>query len=128
MPTEFIFTLFNTPGVLAELGSALGKKGINIEALVSKSLGDKADLHLVVDNAEAAARELEDYGVTFRRRDVLEVQVRDEPGALGALADAIAEAGGNIDTAYLTIRGTVIVAVNDLEEASAIARHLGVRT
>jgi hypothetical protein len=127
MTTEFTFTLFNTPGVLAELGSALGRKGINIQALVSISFGEKAELHLVVDNADAAARELEEYGVSFRRRQVLEAPVRDEPGALGTLADAVAEAGGNIDAAYLTSRGTVILAVNDLGALASLASRLGVR-
>lgn len=125
MATEFIFTLYNNPGVLAELGSALGRKGVNIKALVSIALGEKADLHLVVDDTEAAARQLEEYGMTFRRREVLEVPVRDVPGALGTVADMVAEAGGNIDAAYLTIRGTVILALNDPAKASAIARRLG---
>ena len=127
MPTEFTFTLFNTPGVLAEVGNALGRKGINIKALVSLSMGEKADLHLVVDDADAASAELEEYGVVFRRREVLEIPVRDEPGALGTLADAVAEAGGNIDAAYLTTRGTVILAVADQGEAAAIARRLSAR-
>jgi hypothetical protein len=127
MPTEFSFMLFNTPGVLAELGNALGNKGINIKALVSLSLGEKADLRLVVDDADAASAELEEYGVAFRRREVLEVPVRDEPGAMGTLADAVAEAGGNIDAAYLTTRGTVILAVADQAEVAAIARRLGIR-
>jgi hypothetical protein len=127
VPTEFSFTLLNTPGVLAEVGSALGKTGINIEAVVSMSLGEKAALHLVVDDAESATRELEAYGVTFRRREVLELPVRDEPGALGTLADIIAEAGGNIDAAYLTTRGTVILAVNDLADVATITRRLGMR-
>jgi len=127
MPTEFTFTLINTPGVLAELGSALGSKGINIKALVALSLGQKADLHLVVDDAEAAARELEAYGVTFRRREVLELPIQDKPGALGTLADAVADAGANIDAAYLTVSGSIILAVNDAAEAGAIARRLGIR-
>ena len=125
MTTEFIFTLYNTPGVLAELGSWLGQKGINIEALVSISLGETADMHLVVDDAEAAVRELEEYGLNFRRREVMEVQVRDAPGSLGTLADVVAESGGNIDAAYLTVRGTVILAVNDPAKSAAIARRLG---
>lgn len=125
MPTEFVFSLFNTPGVLAELGGALGRRGINIKALVSLSLGDKADLHLVVDDADAAARELQEYGVHYRRREVLEFPVRDEPGALGTLADAVTEAGGNIEAAYLTTSGTVILAVNDLADLSALTRRFG---
>jgi hypothetical protein len=125
VPIEFTFTLLNTPGVLAEVGTALGQKGINIEALAAMSTGDKAVLHLVVNDTEAAAREIEDYGVPFRCREVLEVQVRDAPGTLGKLADAIAESGGNIDAAYLTTHGTVILSVSDLAEATAIARRLG---
>ena len=125
MPTEFTFTLLNTPGVLAELGSALGQKGINIEALQAMTIGEKATLHLVVNDPEAAARELEDYGVPFRRREVLEVQVRNEPGTLGDLADAMAEDGINIDAVYLTMHQTVILGVTNLGQAATIAQRLG---
>lgn len=125
MPTEFTFTLLNTPGVLAEVGTALGDKRINIEALVAMSMGEKAVLHLVSNDTDAASRELEEYGVPFRRREVLEVQVRDEPGTLGRLADAIAETGCNIDVAYLTTHGTVILGVTDLAQATTVAQRLG---
>jgi hypothetical protein len=125
VPTEFTFTLLNTPGVLAEVGIALGQKGINIEGLVAMSMGEKAVMHLVADDTDAAERELEDYGVPFKRREVLEVEVRDEPGTLGKLADAIAEAGGNIDVAYMSTRGTIILGVSDLAQATEIARRMG---
>lgn len=125
MATEFIFTLYNTPGVLAELGSWLGQKGVNIRAVVSITLGETAEMHLVVDDVDLAVRELEEYGLHFRRREVLEVPLRDAPGALGTLADVVAESGLNIDAAYLTSRGTVILAMNDPAKAAAIASRLG---
>ena len=70
------------------------------------------------------AAALQEYDVSFQRRSVLEVAVRDEPGALGTLADVIADSGGDIEAAYLTTRGTVSLALNDLADATEIRRRM----
>ena len=124
MPTEFTVTLRNTPGALAELGLALGRKGINIEALQSMSFQHKSVLHLVVNDPDAATRELEEYGLPFHTREVFVVDVHDEPGTLGEIAEAIAQAGVNIDSAYLTADRRVILGVSDLARATQIVASL----
>jgi len=124
MPTEFTVTLRNTPGALAEIGLALGQKGINIEGLQALSFGDQSVLHLVVDDPQAAARELADHGLPFRQREVVVVDVRDQPGTLGKLAEALASAGVNIDCAYLTTDRHVVLGVSNQVEAVRIARSL----
>lgn len=127
MPTEFTVTLRNTPGALAELGVALGRKGINIEALQALSIGDQSVLHLVVSETALARRALEEHGLPFRCREVIEVDVQDEPGNLGRLAEAISAAGINIDSAYLTMGRRVVLGVSDVPGAEAIARSLALR-
>lgn len=124
MPTEFTVTLRNTPGALAELGTALGRKGINIEALQAMSIGQQSILRFVVNHPEDASRELKEHGVPFRTRDVLVVDVRDQPGFLGELAEALAEAEVNIDCAYLTMSQRVILGVSDLDRAIEIAKRM----
>lgn len=125
MPTEFTVTLRNTPGALAELGAALGQKGINISGLQAMSFKDQSVLHLVVNDADSAIRELEDYGLPFRTRQVLAVSVADQPGTLGDLAEAISEAGVNIDAVYVSMEQRIILGVSDLQKATEIAKGMG---
>ena len=125
MPIEFTVTLRNTPGALAEIGAALGEKGVNIHALQAMSFGDQSVLKLVVSNPALAGHELEDHGLPFRTREVLAVRVSDEPGRLGQLSEAIAAQGVNIDSAYLAMDQSVILGVSNMERAAAVARSLG---
>ena len=127
MPTEFTVTLRNTPGALAELGSALGQKGVNIVALQAMSFRDQSVLHLVVDNTDKAVSELEDYGLPFRTREVMTVSVKDKPGTLGKLSEAIAAAGVNIDSVYLSMDRQVVLGVSDLGKAMEVAKKMGLR-
>jgi hypothetical protein len=126
MPTEFTVTLRNTPGALAELGLALGRKGINIEGLQCMSFQGRAVVHLLVNDPDGAVRAFEDHGLPFRTREVLLVNVRDQPGTLGDLAEAIAAAGVNIDAVYVTMDQRMVLGVSDLGKAVDIAERMGV--
>ena len=99
----------------------------NIEALQALSIGDQSVLHLVVSETALARRALEEHGLPFRCREVIEVDVQDEPGNLGRLAEAISAAGINIDSAYLTMERRVVLGVSDVPGAEAIARSLALR-
>jgi hypothetical protein len=57
---------------------------------------------------------------------VLVVRVLDEPGALGQVALVMARAGINIDTVYVTTRGHVVLGVDDLAGATAVAAGMAV--
>jgi hypothetical protein len=50
-------------------------------------------------------------------RDVLAVDVLDQPGTLGSVARKLADAGVNIDWAYLATRTRLVLAVSDLDRA-----------
>lgn len=127
MPTEFTVTLRNTPGALAEIGIALGQKGVNIRALQAMSFQDQSVLHLVVNKPDVAVKELEDYGLPFRTREVLTVSVQDQPGTLGKLSEAIAAAGVNVDSVYLTMDRNVVLGVSDLSKAIEVATKMGLK-
>jgi len=54
-------------------------------------------------------------------REVLVVNVADEPGAMGDVARRLAEAGVNIDLAYTTFGGVRLVfGTDDLRAARAV--------
>ena len=59
-------------------------------------------------------------------RDVLLVRILNEPGTLGEVALVMARAGVNIDTVYVTMRGQVVLGVDDLAGATQVAGGMAV--
>lgn len=123
MPTDLEVVLSDEPGQLAELGSATGAAGINIQGLCAFTGEGRGIIHLLVPDAaaERASRVLEEVGMGVAdRRPVLVVDIDDRPGSLGELARELAEAGVNIELIYTTFGGVkVVIATDDLESARA---------
>lgn len=126
MTTEFNVTLPNRPGALAELGETLGTAHVNIEALQAVTTGDQGMVRLVTGQTELARQALGDAGIPYSTREVLIVHVLHEPGTLGDVARVMAEAGINIESAYVTISGNVVLSVDDLPGALQVASGMAV--
>jgi hypothetical protein len=126
MTTEFIVTMPHKPGQLAELGSVLGQAHVNVEALQAVALGDRGIIHFVTSQTDAAQAALTRGGYDFRTREVLVVHVLNEPGTLGDVAHVMADAGINIDAAYVTVGGNVVLGVDDLDGARQVASGMAV--
>jgi hypothetical protein len=110
------------PGVLGEIASALGAKGINVRGVHGWGAGGgRGYLCLVVDKLAAANRVLRGRGLAPEEEEILEVQMSNAPGALGDVARVLGEAGVNIKYVFAgTDRGrkaTVFLAVSDVPAA-----------
>ena len=109
------------PGVLGEVASALGAKGINLLAVHGYAEQGQGVLCLVVDRLAAAARVLTGRGLDPEEEEVLEVQLADKPGTMGEVAKKLGDAGVNIKYVFVgTARGrkvTVYLAVADVPAA-----------
>ena len=111
-------TLPDQPGGLARLGEALGAAGINIDGLAGVGTGGDGVIHLLVGDGEAARAALQEAGIEASEpSDVLAIAARDQPGELGSRARVVADAGINIQAAYLDTNGNLIMVVDDLEKA-----------
>jgi hypothetical protein len=114
------------PGMLGELASALGEKGVNLRALNAWVEGEEGVLRIVVDKPGPAKRVLAARGLSVEEKDVLEIEIPDRPGALGAAAAKLAEAGVNIQYVFLGTgsarRSTVFLGVSDLARATKALR------
>ena len=126
MATEFEVILEDRPGSLARLGGALGDAGVNIEAIQGINRDGKSLVHFVPRDPVQAAQVLAAAGITYRTRDVLIVNVLDEPGTLGEVALVMAHAGINIDSVYVTATGNVVLGVDDLKGAIQVAGGMAV--
>ncbi len=121
MTTDLAVTVEDKPGELASLGEATGRAGINIDGVCCFASEGGFVVHLLVDDAAGARRAVENAGYTsIEEREVVLVGLEDRPGALGETARKIADAGVNIELAYLATNTRLVVGAADLDEVRAV--------
>lgn len=121
MAKDLTVELEDRPGTLADLSEALGSAGVNIDGGGGFSVGGRGIMHILVEDAAAARTAIEGARLTVSdERDVILMEIMDEPGELGAIARRMADAGVNIDLVYLTARGQLVLGVDDLEKARSV--------
>jgi hypothetical protein len=118
MAKELTVLLENRPGTLADMGEALGRAGINLEGICGVATADASAVHILPADAAGARQALEASGFEVsEEREVLVVEIEDRPGALGALARKVAEAGVNMDRVYLATNTRLVISADDLDKA-----------
>jgi hypothetical protein len=109
------------PGVLGEIASALGAKGINVRGVHGWGEGGQGFICLVVDKLGAASKLLAARGLSPEEEEILEVQLSHKPGTLGEAAKMLGDAGVNIKYVFVGAdRGrktTIFLAVSDTAAA-----------
>jgi hypothetical protein len=109
------------PGVLARLGETLGAADINIEAISAFTGRGKGIVHVLVDRADEAVQVLRDASFEVKAaRDVAVVPLPDQPGQLGEACRKLAEAGVNIEQAYIAAGSLLVVVADDVDRAREI--------
>jgi hypothetical protein len=119
---DLTVSLEDRPGTLADLGEALGKAGINIEGMCAVTSEGRAIIHLLVADAAAARTALESAGVKVEGEaepliSELDSAQVDRPGAVGAMARAMADAGVNIQVVYLATKNRAVAVTSDNAKA-----------
>lgn len=119
MATDLRVEAEDSPGQLAAIGGELGKAGINIDGFCAAVAGGRGVVHLLVADAGAARQALEGAGYTVdaEKEALVLSSVEDRPGYLGEMASRLAEAGVNIEVAYLGTGTRLVLAVDDLDAA-----------
>ncbi len=118
MATDLTVMLEDRPGELARVGEALSGAGINIDGFAASTEGGRGQVHLLVEDAAAARQALEGAGIQVTtEREMVKVAVQERPGELGRVARALADAGVNIELAYVHENGLAL-GVDDVEKAT----------
>ena len=124
MPFDLVMDIENTPGALAKVAAAISDAGVNIAAATCIGTGERAELHILVPHPEAAKHAL---GIAHlavnREREVVAIDVEDNPGVLADLARRIARGGVDLDLVYVATRNRVVFGGPDL---SGLKAALGV--
>jgi hypothetical protein len=81
--------------------------------------GGRGVVHLLVEDADGARQALQGAGYTVdaAKEALVLSSVEDRPGYLGEMAGRLAEAGVNIEVAYLGTGTRLVLAVDDLDAA-----------
>ncbi len=112
--------LEDRPGTLADMGEALGKANINIEGACGFPCDGKGTGHLLVEDASTARRVLEEAGIKVgEEREVLVLEMEDQPGEFGKTARKIADAGVNINLMYTASGPRFVLGVDNLSKAKS---------
>ncbi len=120
MSKDLTVILEDRLGTLADMGEALGKAGINIDAVGGFVSDGEGIFHILVEDGAAARRALEEIDIEVSgEREVLVLEVEDRPSAFGNVTRRIANAGVNIDLAYLVTNTQIVIGVDDLDKARA---------
>ena len=95
-------SLDNKPGELARMGEALGAAGVSVEGGGAWVVADRGVAHFLFEDGEAARQALEAIGMNVVAvKPVLLQRLRqDEPGQLGKICRAMADAGVNIEVQW----------------------------
>lgn len=110
------------PGTLGQVADALGAAKVSIRAFMAATFDGRGFVRVVVDKPAVARRVFRKHGWDTTEEDVVEVRVKDRPGALGEPADRLGTRGVNVLYAYVgTARSATHVnlylAVTDVKAA-----------
>jgi len=123
MATDLTVLLPDRPGTIADLGTTLGDAGINMLGACGFPCEGRGVIHIVVsDNDANMVQQLlasNAFDVT-EVRQVIVVEIADQPGELGRFTRRIAAAGVNINLLYVATGTRIVLGVDDMETAQSV--------
>ena len=127
MSTDLTIELADTAGELARLGRAFDKGNVNVEGLCGvASGGPTIEVHVLVDNAEAAFTALAAAGIGVEAEsEVLVIEVEDRPGVIGDVGSALGKADVNLNLLYLATATRLVIGADDLATAKEVLFDYG---
>ncbi len=126
--TQLTVYIDNRKGTLAALAAFLGRHGVNIYGLTLADTEGHGHVRLIVDDTEKARQLVEDSGELVAARDVLLVQVENEPGHLGRVLETMAAHDVNVEYGYTSggpdDEKAIVLVPSDMDAALAVLKAL----
>jgi hypothetical protein len=118
MAADLTVRLADRPGAMAGACEVLGAAGVNIDGCCAYPAGTAGQLHLLVEDAEAARAALTSAGYeVVQDRRVIVHELEDVPGSAGVCLRRIADAGANLELVYVATGTRLVIGVDDLDVA-----------
>jgi len=122
----FIVNMENRPGSLADLGAAIGERGINISGLAGVSWDNVGSIAIVSNDDAGTRNVLEEREIEYRDVEVVSASLEDRPGALGEVARRLANRGINIEVVMPTgVQGGRISVAFGVDDPAGAREVLG---
>ncbi len=121
---ELRVTLEDKPGSLAKLTEALGKGGVNIDAIAAQTSGGSGDIRVLVEDTQKARTALDAAGIRVQsEREMVFVDLDDKPGSLATVARKLSDKSINVDAIYVVGSGggkkQLAIGVSDVAKGRA---------
>jgi hypothetical protein len=87
----------NKPGEFARILEAIAAKGVNITSISGTTCGSSGRVAMATDNDSATRTVLGEAKASYTESELTEVAIRNQPGALAAVARRLAGSGVNIE-------------------------------
>jgi len=101
---QIVIVMENRPGIVADIATILGEKGVNIDDIDAEAVGKMALVRMTVGNYDLALKVLRDAGFNALSEEVFLVRLEDKPGALARVARRFREAEIDIRSLRLVDR------------------------
>ena len=122
----FIVELPNQPGSLAMVAEAVAARGINITAFAGATSGELGSVSFSTDDESGTRSALGEKGWVYREVPLVSASLEHRPGTLAAAARRLADAGVNIETAFVTgMDGDKVNVAFGVDTPEAAQRALG---
>jgi hypothetical protein len=120
---DVAIALAHRPGALADMGEALGRAGVSVEGGGAWVVGGRGVAHFLFADGAAARAALEAAGIEVLAVREVVVQRLDQarPGQLGQLCRRMGEAGVSIEVLYSDHDHRLVLVVDDVARARAVA-------
>jgi len=120
----------NKPGQTARITKIIADAGVNIRWVTIASSGPFGVMKFLVNKCEAAVEALKQKGLAVNFLEVLAIEVKDQAGALQAVAESLAKHSINLDNTSGFVanqRAVLVLEVHDLPKARTVLQKQGLR-
>lgn len=100
MTKEFVVSLDDKPGTLANLLRSVAKHDVNLRGIEGSAVGDFDIARLITDDSDKMERALREANVAWREFEALTVRMPDRPGELLKIAEKLGSNGINIESVF----------------------------
>jgi len=97
---QFIITVENRPGAVAEIAKALGKAKVNVLSLLGTTQGTSGTVQLVAEDARRAKKALDEAKISYQETAAEGYELPNKAGALAQCLEKLAAKGVNLSSIH----------------------------
>ena len=123
---EFCIEIENTPGAIANVCTALGTAGINLQSIASEHIGGQGFLRIIPEDSKATEEMLNRKDFMYSENTVIVKAFEDKPNQIADAVEKLGAEGININALYLLQskngKAQVGIVTDDPQKASRLLR------